>query len=155
MADISSWIDGAIETESKGLLMYEKAFSESKNGAAKQLFEFLIREETRHRGILEDLKSKQDSWEGVGPTISKFIEKPVTNHLFEGEKADNLKDASLSESLNAAMAFEKEGLSFYVRLSEKENDPDIKSLLKRLAADEERHNQTIQKIGFELLGLKL
>jgi rubrerythrin len=159
MPELLAWIRYAIEFEEKFLNFYKDCYENVKEDVARELFKFLIAEETRHKQILTEVLdwSSEGNQEKMEQSISEFIKFEVKIPSFSKEGVQKLSqsDVGLNEIINQAMKFEEQGISFYLDLVDKENDPNIKSFLRRLANDERDHKKVIQNMGATFLGMNM
>jgi rubrerythrin len=63
-----------------------------------------------------------------------------------------IEKMTIEDILGIAMATEIQGQAFYMRLSEKVENPDVKKRIGRLADDESRHQKIIGDLYRRLLG---
>jgi rubrerythrin len=155
--DMLKWIQFAIDTEEKGLEFYRECLEKVKHPRGMELFEFLIKAEKGHKKTLKDLLdavSRGDS-ETIKKSVDAFMEMDIHNPLFDRDSLKRLTgtDSQIFDMFNTAIEFEEKGIEMYSELEKKEQDPDIKRLLKRLADDEVMHRRELIDLGHFVFGM--
>lgn len=146
----------AIATEEAGLSFYKDCLSKVSNHFAQELFRFLITDEKRHKATLFALKKLNKDAKKKGATINNFLEFNITSPIFDKKSTEEfqLSEASLSDMINKAIAFEDKGANLYSELAEAQEDHETRRLLEKLSADEVIHKKIIVKLGFKILGIQ-
>lgn len=149
-------IRDSISLEEDGLSFYTECLKSSKDYHTQLLFEFLVKEESRHlsslKQLLESIKSKNK--EDLQKTISSFI--LIKNPLFQ--KTD-LKDftgdlSNLDNLINKSMQFEEKGITFFETMMQKESDKLIRQFFHKLILDEMNHKKIIGDFGKKIIEIR-
>jgi rubrerythrin len=153
--NLFKWIQYSIDIEEKSIKLYSDGFKKSNNHYAKELFKFLIEEESRHSKILNQLLHvvTDGNPDKIKKSIDDFKKIKVINSLFKDAEEISSGNAQMTALLNKAVVIEEQGIKFYSELEQKELDADLRSFFKRLVHDEENHKQIIRDFGIKLLGI--
>jgi rubrerythrin len=150
-----AWTKYAIDIEGQGVSFYSACLQKAENSYAKQLFNFLVQEESRHEKTLNQvlLALTDGDEQKIKSALSTFIR--VKSPLFLASDIKQLQDgkAPLTKMINKAMEFEDKAFDFYLKLEQKEENKDVKAFFKRLESDEKDHKRIIKDFGFTLLGI--
>jgi rubrerythrin len=137
-----------IAMEEKGLYFYGQCVKEKLDYPLNELFEFLVREETKHHKLLMKILDELEREKEYKFTIEEYLGKKDKIPNFKIKEIKPLVDKpSVIRTLNKAIQFEEKGLNFYENLESEEKNSEIKALFKRLAQDELDHRETIIKMG--------
>jgi rubrerythrin len=154
-----AWIRYAINFETKFLTFYNKCYRESKDNALKDVFKFLMTQESAHKKILNEVLtwSSEGDNEMLNKSILEFTGLKVKEPTFSDEGVRELSSSksSISKILNQAMEFEEQGMEFYLELAKKEKNGDIRLFLTRLANDERQHKEIIKNVGASFLDINM
>ncbi|MBW2980704.1 ferritin family protein [Candidatus Woesearchaeota archaeon] len=152
MPNILTWILYAIETEDRGLKLYQYCAEHVNNPGARDLFGLLIQEETEHKKALAKLlKNTAKSDEEIKKAEEEFKKMKIDVPLFT--KADLKKftgDAHVPDMFNTARDLEEKGKKFYTGLAGKAKIKEAKDLFAKLAKDEKKHKEKIVFLGLSL-----
>jgi len=133
----------ALNTEQEGKELYTRAHANAGNSLAREIFAFLIREESRHYEIILEYADKLKV-EGRMP------EAPLAFGDIQGLKtifSDALaevgqalpEDSDDMAAIERAMEFEKNGVQYYEKFSADAQDENEKAFFSRLANEEQGH----------------
>jgi rubrerythrin len=143
-------IDMAVQTETRGEQFYRQAAREAQDPEARQLFEFLAGEETRHRTIFSGLSAGIVASEIDPQTWAEalmYIEATVDRAFFRGSGAP-LREidpgAAEADLLRQAIEFEKETLLFFVSLRDLVQ-PASQRLVDDIVREERSHVATLAR----------
>ncbi|MFC1723256.1 ferritin family protein [Nanoarchaeota archaeon] len=154
--DILGWTQFAIKLEEKGIKFYTQVYEASIDRNVKELFLFLINAEKQHKEALQKLLS------GFTDGDDKLVAQSIKSYMGIKQKLPIFRDADLDEikktqslmkKFNKAMDLELEGMAFYSGLVLKAKDPLLKRLFKKLAGEELKHKQAIERLGFSMIGV--
>lgn len=120
----------ALKTEIESANVYKKLGKTVKNFVMKEKFQFLIREEQKHRKIIETLFSKM--FPGKAPSLSEKSLAPKLTLILEEE-------TTVPELLELAMDAEKMFEEFYDELSEEVEERGAQEILRYLSTMEHGH----------------
>lgn len=130
-------IEVAIQLKSKAIEYYKKALIGCRNPSGKRMFEVILKDEEHH------LESLQNLLNNIKVDIDKL--KPIKNvkDAFESLKYDMRvrKACSLDdvEAFRIAMDMERECLDFFRKQAAKSNSDYERTLLTKIAHEEEEH----------------
>ncbi len=125
----------AINSEIESKKVYERLKERVDNILLKERFQFLAREEDKHRSYLEK------SFEKKFPNEKIELSSTITTPLPE-IKADD--DMPISEILQSAMDAEMAAREFYLSLSEKVEEEELVKMLKIFADMELGHYRLLE-----------
>lgn len=109
----------ALEIEKAGGLFYRKAAANVNDTAAKEVFNYLAKEEEKHITDFEKLGEKlakefvpNESYVGE---YGEYLRSIINNHIFNLSNVDNLinQDMTKKESINIALTFEKDSIIIF------------------------------------------
>lgn len=136
-------IDLAVQSEVHGEAFYHQAARKADRADAKALFQFLAKEEARHRQVFEELSAGIVVTE-VDPTTwqeaVEYIVDTVDRALFEAKAPIRAipTAATVEDMLRLAAGFEKQTLLFFYQLRDLVQ-PANRALLDEIIAEEKRH----------------
>ncbi len=125
----------AINSEIESKKVYERLEERVDNILLKERFQFLAKEEDKHRSYLE--KSFAKKFPGEKIELSSTITTPLPEI-----KADD--DMPISEILQSAMDAEMAAREFYLSLSEKVEEEELVKMLKIFADMELGHYRLLE-----------
>ena len=153
---VRAWLQFAIDLEDRGLQFYRECLANTHHARAMELFDYLVRVETAHKKILEEVLAAQagDDPDLIHQSIHDFMRLDVEHPLFDKKTLEKMTDRNtpLHSMFNKALKFEKEGLEFYQKLEKEEMEPELKQLFKKLADDELVHFKEIKLLGEFVFG---
>ncbi len=153
---VRAWLQFAIDLEQRGLDFYKKCRSETHHPRAIELFDYLVRVETAHKKVLQDvLKAHSgDDPKTIHQSVHDFIKMDIHHPLFDEDSLKKMTDreTALHDVFNTALKMEKEGLEFYQKMEQEKIEPELKKLFKRLADDEKEHFKEIKLLGEFVFG---
>ncbi len=140
----------ALQGEMDGFYHYSNAALNTSDERAKKIFEILAQEEKLHYefllkyfNFLTDKEEKVDLLKFKGEKRYNFSgESPIFSEDFK--KKIREKHIEIS-ALSIGMVLEQNSIEFYMKLEEKEEDPDTKEFLKELISWEENHLDALAK----------
>ncbi len=135
--------DFAMKMELDGKDYYKKLAEKTSVTGLKNLFLQLAEDEQKHYETFEALKTK--STPGMQDTAS--LEK--AKNVFETLRTDKPNVAELKGDLDGyqhAMKLEADSYRFYEEAAAKENDAKVKTLLLKIAAEEQKHFNILQNV---------
>jgi len=136
--------DFAMKMELDGKAFYEKLAIEAESEGLRKIFNGLAEDEQKHYEIFQMLKEKQ--------TIESMPESTAlegAKDIFSEMQADLPSQNLLKKNLDAyqyAMKTEKESARLYLEAAEKEEDTAVKSLLLKIATEEQKHLNILENI---------
>ncbi len=149
-------IDMAVQTELHGERFYREAAGRATTDEARQLFEFLAAEETRHRQTFEGMATGIVATEidpGTWAEALNYIDAAVDRAFFTSPQApirEIARGATEGDMVRQAIAFEKDTLLFFISLRDLVQ-PANQPLVDGIAREERRH---IAQLGRMLAGLR-
>lgn len=153
------WIKFALTLEEKGIDFYTRCAAQTKDAHAKGLFEFLKREEYKHKSTLTTLllNVTKGNIQKIKESAVAYEELNQAIPIFNMGDVERLTkpDTAISEMINKSMELEDEGIEFYQEVAQKEANKDVRSLFLALIKQEEEHKNIIKRFGFKLLGLSI
>ncbi|MCF7802033.1 MAG: ferritin family protein [Candidatus Marinimicrobia bacterium] len=141
----------AILLEMNGHEYFIMAAKMARSEAARELFEFMAKEEEHHLKVLKiTFKNLMDSgkWELPTEEELKFaFDDPILNQDF----LDKLKDSYFdSSAINVALTLEEKAFKFYQEAEKNTEDPEGKKLFRWLTEWEMEHHERFRKLDDEL-----
>lgn len=131
--------DVIIEMEKDGELFYRNLANHAPNKGFQTIFNQLADDEVAHQKVFSDLKS-------VLPIAYPDVEMEKDLNIFRQFQKENphpeLDTDPATSQLNLyqkALETEKKSQELYLNEAAAENDPVVKSLLERIAKEEEQH----------------
>lgn len=125
----------AIKAEIEAQEVYSRIKEHTENLVLKDKMGFLTGEEKRHEHILRGLFKKQ--FPDQKPSVPEETVAPVP--AWHPEKGDEV-----STILQAAMQTEEDAKNFYLDMSKRVEDPEVRSMLGYLAAMEQTHYHLLE-----------
>lgn len=143
---IDEIIEFAIKKEEESFEIYSSLKEKVKDRALKNIFEFLSKEEVKHKEKLLDFKK------------GKVILTPVSEKVPDIKISEYLKKSSLEEDIDIqdalifAMHREKDTFRMYMTLAENVKDEKAKSILLSLAQEEAKHKLKLEIMYDDYIG---
>ncbi|RLI93535.1 MAG: hypothetical protein DRO90_03420 [Candidatus Altiarchaeales archaeon] len=129
--------DFAIHLEEENHFFYNECALKVRDKEAKDMFNFLANEESKHRDIVINLKNKylmdSDEEYQIGEIESGNISTEVI------DKDEIVEKYDLLDVLNRAIYVEKQSIKLYKNLLNEEFPGYVKDALRRIIEEEERH----------------
>jgi rubrerythrin len=129
----------AIGKEQEAEMMYEIYSEKVEDSQSKGLLKELAREELGHKEALEKIDPDSPGTfrapEISGAELSEFFDKPQVS-----------KEATMLEVLRYAIAEEQDAFNFYTSLNAYTDDETFLNLLRRLASEEKKHMQKLERM---------
>lgn len=158
-AEMLKWIQFAIDTEQKGIDFYTKCHEKILQARARELFEFLIEVENKHKAILTRVLESETKGDKMAmeQSLSEYLASPNKNPMFPKETLEKMRDptTAIHDMFNTAMQMEDDGIKLYTRLASETDNPKLKLLFESLVKDEQAHKQEIRSLGFHVFGMPL
>jgi rubrerythrin len=129
----------AIQTERDGIAFYSNAADKTADELGKKMFLSLVSDEKRHLAVLQKISCEEDVCiADLGDVMPKKRLKTIFSDSNATAGADDTKESDVA-ALAIAMEMEKKGYEQYARAAKEAEDPEIKRIYERLAAEEEEH----------------
>ncbi len=133
----------AIGKEVEAKTMYEIYAEKVEDRQGKSLLRELAQEELGHRQVLEKIDPEK-------PGVFKS-QKIATGEFLEFSESPQLTPSStMQEVLKYAIAEEIDAFNFYESLSEQAADSKLRNLLNRLASEEMKHKDRLERMYDEM-----
>ena len=146
-------IKKAILLEHRGKALYETVARDSKNDALKEIFSLLAREEVGHIEMLNKQFSRVTAGldfdplaVGPGPDAGPDLDQLLTDKIVAGIHGAGYEAAVIS----AALAFEKNAVSYYGEQAEMAGSEAVRSVFAWLTEWEKGHMQMLAKLDQEI-----
>jgi rubrerythrin len=111
---------------------------------AKEVFDFLSKEEGKHYGYLKKAYDAASNGEKINIEIS--LPSTTFDRIFSDDFLKNLKGKNFEFSaISTGMILEKNSVLFYSEQANKATDPNVKHLFEELAKWEEGHLNMLTK----------
>lgn len=138
--------DFAMKMELDGKAYYEKMAARSRMTGLRNIFTMLAQDEQKHYELFRDLRS------GNVPVMveSKVLERAKS--IFADMREENFEKSAITsndielEAYEHAMKIEDESVRLYTDAAHKEHDPNLRALLLRVAAEEQKHYNIVENI---------
>jgi len=135
-------LDYAMQMEADGKAYYEKLAAESDDKELKNLFNLLAQAEQTHYDALQARKNEIPFAGIESQTLNRA--KNIFQRLLEMKGAGPYKvDA---DGYRHAIKAEEQSISFYQNAAEKEQSPEVRTLLQMLADEERIHLNIVENI---------
>jgi rubrerythrin len=135
----SQILNRAIGKEEQAKTLYEMYAGIVENRQAKMLLEELAKEELGHKLALEKINPEEpgvfSTTEISSGEFGEFFDRPQIS-----------KDSPMQDILRFAIAEEADAFNFYSSLAKYTKDDNLINLLNRLAGEEKRHKQRLERI---------
>jgi rubrerythrin len=135
----SEILNRAIGKEEQAKTLYEMYADMVENRHAKMLLQEMAKEELGHKLALEKINP-----EDPGVFTATEISSGEFGEFFDRPQIS--KDSSLQDILRFAIAEEADAFNFYSSLTKYSKDDKLVNLLNRLAGEEKKHKQRLERI---------
>jgi rubrerythrin len=132
-------INRAIGKEAQAKAMYEIYADKAQDKQGKRLLKELAQEELGHKQILEGIDPEKP-----GTFASQKISTGEFTEL--SEQPELTKNSTMQEVLRYAIGEEMEAFSFYTSLADQASDPSLRNLLNKLAFEEKKHKEKLERM---------
>jgi rubrerythrin len=133
----------ALQKEKSALDYYEQLRQKTTNKGLSNIFSMLVDEERKHLEAIEQMRQQtpQDVAETdvLGDATAIFEKMRESAETFD----DNITELQLYEK---ARDFEKKAWQFFAEKAEEVTDASHKEILKKLAAEEQKHSVLLERI---------
>jgi rubrerythrin len=134
------WFDVAISIEEEGEKFYRDLAAKAESDGVQRIFSMLADDEVKHKQRFEAMKRQDyEAQSSDAPEKAKTIFSSTTKEHMAGE-AKHLK------LYNDALAIEQKSIDFYNEQMEKQTDPQVRTALEQIIAEEKFHYQMIDTI---------
>lgn len=135
----SQLLNRAIGKEEEARMLYEIYADKVEDAQGKKLLRELAKEELGHKLALEKVDPENpgtfSATEISGGEFGEFFDRPAIS-----------KEATMQEVLRFAIAEETDAFSFYNALTKYTKDESFLDLLKKLAGEEKKHKQRLERM---------
>jgi rubrerythrin len=134
----------ALKMELDGKAYYEKLAGSTSVVGLANIFRNLAEDEQKHYDIIKKFQTQE--WKtDMAPSTAIEDAQNIFTHLMEvKDTLDLIREDH--EGYKHAMHIEAESERFYLDTAEVEENPEIKNLLLRVAAEERKHYEIVQNI---------
>lgn len=139
----SQILNRAIGKEEEARMMYEIYAEKVKDKQSSSLLKELALEEQGHKRALEKVDP-----DNPGTFKSAEISGSEFDVIFD--KPEISKEATMQEVIRYAISEEQDAFNFYKSLTEHVADPTFIDLLNRLAGEEKKHKDRLERMYDEL-----
>ncbi len=146
-------VEMGIKIEEMGELFYKAYAKKTKDEKIKELFEYLAKEETKHKetfqGFYDSMQKGEFSFAySLDEEAGLYFQAIIESRIFtDSEAAIKLAESAETEleAINFALSFEKDTLIFYYEFIEltKEN---TKEIVQKLTDEEKKHIRQLFEI---------
>ncbi|XER07177.1 hypothetical protein SRRS_27270 [Sporomusa rhizae] len=154
MGNLFSDLEGlriAIDMEARGRDFYKKAYEQAETKSHKDLFMFLMNEESKHyeqfTGIYQKLRESKnyDSDDYLfDPETSKYLTALAEPCIFPKDKEERAK--TLTDIIKAAIQDEKDSILFYDALAKYAKFEEARNIFNLLKEEEQKHVVKLREI---------
>ena len=137
--------DYAMKMEVDGKAFYEKLAASTSVTGLRKIFRMLAEDEQKHYEIFQALKEETP----VGQMKDSGALESSENIFSEllGKERETLREVRADlEGYHYAMKLETDSALLYEGAADKEENPEVKSLLRRIAAEEYKHFTILENI---------
>jgi len=135
----SQLLHRAIGKEEEARMLYELYAGKVEDAQGKKLLLELAKEELGHKLALEKVDPENpgtfSATEISGGEFGEFFDRPAIT-----------KEATMQEVLRFAIAEEADAFSFYTALTKYTKDEGFLNLLNKLAGEEKKHKQRLERM---------
>lgn len=138
-------VQAAVDIETKGEAMYRKLMDRAENQAARNVFEYLMNEESKHKALFAEMLSELGDIElpagADGDEYARYMSDLINTHiLLGGNWGDSLQDKleTDEDALRFAMKFERDTILFFSEMEKMV--PDTQKEHVQACVQEERHH---------------
>ncbi len=135
----------AIQMEKDGIEFYKDAAKNLQNPLGKEMFESLIKDETRHLKLWRELAKNLDPEEFGKEKAKEFSGKIKTifSNISQKVMETTKTSAKEKEVIQGAIKIEEKGIKFYSEKAESLSGKDA-DLAKRVADEERNHRKILE-----------
>lgn len=142
MFEIKEILDVAIRLEQNGEKTYRNAMASSSDEEMNGLLAWMADEEAKHREWFSALQTQLDK--GAANPFFEKMSREVFNDLIGGQsfslkEVDFAEIGSVEELISVFTEFEQDTVLFYELIEPFIEDPDTRSHLQQIIAEEKRH----------------
>ncbi|MGB9695126.1 MAG: ferritin family protein [Caldisericaceae bacterium] len=142
MSEIENVLLSAMEIELNGIELYRTASEKTEDKQAKEVFDFLSKEETKHFNALKEILLEVKNGKDISVILNG--EKPLNKAIFSDDFRRNLAGKNLEFSaISTGLILEKNSIDFYRENKEKAENPKIKDLFAELEKWEMLHYEML------------
>jgi rubrerythrin len=142
MEDMEKVLTDAMEIELNGVEFYKTASQKTYDKQAKEVFDFLSKEEIKHFKALKDLYDALKNGKDI--IINLTNEKPPNKAIFSDEFRKNLTGKNYEFSaISTGLLLEESSMEFYGKQKEKAENLKIKGLFAELEKWETVHYEML------------
>ncbi|SEA06497.1 Rubrerythrin [Desulfuromusa kysingii] len=136
--------DYALKMELDGKAFYEKLAQETESEGLQKIFSELAEDEQKHYDIFAQLKKNQNI-DSMPDSVALEGAKNIFSQMQEDLSAQKLLKTNL-DAYQHAMQAEKESAKLYRDAAAKEDSPEVKALLLKIAIEEDKHFNILENI---------
>ena len=136
--------DFAMTMEEDGKAYYEKLARQTLHQGLKTIFTGLAQDEQKHYVIFRELKAS-----GQAPAMQDSAIMDEARNVFDSLSNNTRPLQGMEDNLAAyqhAMKVEADSFRLYEQAAAEAKDPEIKQLLLRIAAEEHKHFNVLEKV---------
>ncbi len=133
----------AIEQEIQSQELYKRAIGKTSDPATQAFLRTLIEEEERHQRLLESVREMQIYDGSVAVGEAEELELASASHGFPDQELEDA--ASVDAVLEVALAREHRARITFTRMAAVAKHPELQTLFKKLADEEDSHHQRIER----------
>lgn len=135
----------AMQMEKDGEDYYRELAAASKLDGLKRIFTMLAEEEVKHFHFIEELQQKQGKAKLAETTILTNVKNIFID--MKEEKPDlHIDSTADTNAFRKARDIEEKSMVFYQEKADEAKDDSVKSLLQRLAKEEEKHMYIMENL---------
>jgi rubrerythrin len=142
MEDIEKVLTDAMEIELNGIELYRTASQKTDDKQAKEVFDFLSKEEVKHFRALKQILDEVKQGKEIAVVLNG--EKPLNKTIFSDDFRKNLVGKNYEFSaISTGLILEKNSMEFYGEHKEKARDPKVRDLFAELEKWETAHYEML------------
>ncbi|MBU0580352.1 MAG: ferritin family protein [Candidatus Margulisbacteria bacterium] len=138
---INELLNFAVKIEEEGIAFYKDMAAKAKNNDAKDLYNYLMKEEVDHRktfqGMLNNV-SKEVSPGTYSDEYNSYMRALVESTVFKKDDKQKASISNDSEAMEFAIDKEKDSILFYLGMKEYVQDKN-KSAIDKVIEEERTH----------------
>jgi rubrerythrin len=135
----------ALQMEKDGENYYRLLMQKCKDGGLKQIFAMLADEEIKHYTLIEQLRMKRNVAEVKDAPILEKV-KNIFVTMKEGRQEPQIDTTEETNAYRKARDIEEESRRFYLEKADQVEGKQARSLLLKLAKEEEKHLHIMENI---------
>jgi rubrerythrin len=132
----------ARKLEKEGIRFYETLLEKTKDPTVKEVFRYLLNEETDHLRLFEKLLEREDS-EALDDDGEDMLDS-VDDGVFVFPQDDDWA-ADFDTAIQLGIAIEKRSLAFYLEVVKYTESEESKKTLKKIIAEEKKHWEELKR----------